>query len=136
MKTYKQLIAEVAEPDSADERRFKAKHVIKKIGHPIEDDAEELQFKGKTKKDASKKSSYDKGEDKKVYESADLTEMFKMGPVKLADGSSVKLSKEEAEAVNDLFGELNSSNKKRMEEEMTKDQSGFDRIVKFAKESQ
>jgi len=136
MKTYKQLIAEVAEPESADEKRFKAKHAVKKIDHPIDDDAEETQFKGKTKKDTSNKASYKKGEDEAVYESADLTEMFKAGSVKLADGSNIKLSKEEAEAVNDLFSELNSSNKKRMEEEMTKDKNGFDRIVKFAKESQ
>lgn len=72
---------------------------------------------------------------KYVAEEVELDEAFKMGSMKLDDGSTVKLSKEDAEAVNELFNELNSSNKKRMEEEMMKNKSGFDKVLKFAKEA-
>ena len=245
MKTFKEIISEVAEPKGGDEKRFKAKHVISKQDHPIEDGAEENQFKGGTKKDKSKKASYEDGKDAEVYEAkaplqyrtfsmsaerdfrvnkktfkemfsgqdlaedpweevpmmmrqleficyaaeeikeytsmtddpeewfqnklahvhgqmqgllayvegdkrmmsakmsdmnpmgeeVELDEAFKKGSMKLKDGSTVKLSKEEAEAVNELFNELNSSNKARMEEEMMKDKSGFDKVLKFAQEA-
>ena len=57
MKTYKEIISEVAEPKGEDEKRFKAKHIIQKINHPA---AEEGQFTGgKTaKKDKSKLSGH------------------------------------------------------------------------------
>jgi hypothetical protein len=76
-----------------------------------------------------------KATDRLAKEEVELDEAFKMGSMKLEDGSTVKLSKEEAEAVNELFSELNSSNKKRMEEEMMKNKSGFDKVLKFAKEA-
>ena len=70
MKTYKEIISEVAEPLGGDEKRFKAKHVIQKINHPA---AEDDQFTGgKTaKKDKSKIASYKDGEDEIVYEELD-----------------------------------------------------------------
>lgn len=182
MKTFKQLVNEVAEPKAGDEKRFKAKHVVAKYGHPA---AEDEQFASKKAKDKSKRASYENGEDEDVYEEAqpkwkvqigkkhytvtarntaeanrkaqmmakkegnsgvggkiermaeevDLDEAFKMGSMKLKDGKTVKLSKEEADAVNSLFNELNASNKKRMQEEMMKDKSGFDKVLKFAKEA-
>lgn len=297
MKTFKDILNEVAEPKGGDEKRFKAKHVIKKIGHPIDDDAEETQFKGRTKKDTSKKASYHDGEDERVYEECGKTvdkdgsnikkfvkkaksmtrtrgdaevnddiadnvteaaqktwrvehkdgvatvkahnenqarsrglskigirksehnsafhrkhtksvkqvdentqldelskktlgsyikkasddkavkmssisnahtdsetrkkhlkkyvkragglqkavdkltkeefinEAVKAGSMKLSDGSRVKLTKEDAEAMNDLFGELNSTNKKRMEEEMMASKDGFEKILNFAREA-
>jgi hypothetical protein len=70
MKTYKQIISEVAEPIGGDEKAFKAKHVIQKINHPA---AEDGQFTGgpSVKKDKSKKASYKEGEDEAVYEETD-----------------------------------------------------------------
>jgi hypothetical protein len=70
MKTYKDIISEVAEPLGGDEKRFKAKHMIQKINHPT---AEDDQFTGgKTaKKDKSKKASHKEGEDEAVYEETD-----------------------------------------------------------------
>lgn len=190
MKTYKEIISEVAEPIGGDEKRFKAKHVIQKINHPA---AEDDQFTGgKTaKKDKSKIASYKDGEDEEVYEAtmtptdvkqrenivtgmkknkADLQsrygdkwksvmyatatkkameesvseleeavevldEAFKAGEMKLSDGSSVKLTNEQASALNSLFKELNSANQKKMQERMMKDKSGFSEIVSFAKEA-
>ena len=71
MKTYKQIISEVAEPLGDDEKRFKAKHVIQKIDHPV---ADENQFTSKnTKKDKSKIAGYKDGEDAVVYEEKTMT---------------------------------------------------------------
>jgi hypothetical protein len=71
MKTYKQIISEVAEPLGDDEKRFKAKHVIQKIDHPV---ADENQFTAKnTKKDKSKISGYKNGDDEIVYEAKMMT---------------------------------------------------------------
>lgn len=65
MKTYKQLIAEVAQPIPQDEKKFKDKHKIEKSDHPV---AADDQFTGDTKKDKSRKADLQKGEDEKVYE--------------------------------------------------------------------
>jgi hypothetical protein len=64
MKSFKQLIAEVAEPKSEDELNFKAKHEIEMIDHP---ESEEHQHT--TEKKARKRlADYAKGEDMTVYE--------------------------------------------------------------------
>ena len=70
MKTFKDIISEVAQPKGGDEKAFKAKHVIQKINHPA---AEDDQFTGgpSAKKDKSKKASYKEGEDEAVYEETD-----------------------------------------------------------------
>lgn len=70
MKTFKDIISEVAQPKGGDEKAFKAKHVIQKIDHPA---AEDSQFTGgsSAKKDKSKKASYKEGEDEAVYEETD-----------------------------------------------------------------
>ncbi len=71
MKTFKQIISEVAEPLGDDEKRFKAKHVIQKIDHPV---ADENQFTAKnTKKDKSKIAGYKDGDDEVVYEAKMMT---------------------------------------------------------------
>jgi hypothetical protein len=70
----------------------------------------------------------------KIKESVDLDEAFKVGALKLKDGSSVSLTKESAEALNGLFNQLNSSNKSKMEEKLMSDSTGFDEILAFAKE--
>lgn len=220
MKTYKDIISEVAEPKGEDEKSFKSKHIIQKIDHPA---AEEGQFTGgKTaKKDKSKLAGYKDGEDKEVYEAhktdmqerygdkwksvmyanatkksmeesvSDLEEVnaskiikdlgagdsvdvvvqknlnnkttkdeilkiirahqwktkmkresvevldeaFKAGDIKLADGSSAKLTNEQAISLNTLFKELTTVNQKKMQERMLKDKKGFSEIVSFAKEA-
>ena len=52
----------------------------------------------------------------KVTESVELDEAVKPGNVKLKSGESVMLSKDDAEAINDAMKELNSSNKKKMQD--------------------
>jgi hypothetical protein len=68
-------------------------------------------------------------------EAVELDEAFKAGEMKLADGSSVKLTNEDVSALNTLFKELNSANQKKMQERMMKDKKGFAEIVSFAKEA-
>lgn len=80
---------------------------------------------------------YDEWKAKKAteeVESVDLDEAFKVGAMKLKDGSSVSLTKESAEALNGLFNQLNSSNKSKMEERLMSGSNGFDEILAFAKE--
>jgi hypothetical protein len=64
MKTFKQLIAEVAQPKSEDELNFKDKHEIDFIDHP---ESEEHQHTAE-KKASKRLADYDEGEDEDVYE--------------------------------------------------------------------
>ena len=64
MKSFKQLIAEVAEPKSEDELNFKAKHEIEMIDHPESGESQHTAEKRGRKRLAD----YAKGEDMTVYE--------------------------------------------------------------------
>lgn len=65
MKTFGQLISEVAQPKAGDEKHFKAKHITTKKDHPS---APDTAFTGGTKKAPKRIADYDKGEDELVYE--------------------------------------------------------------------
>lgn len=206
MRTFKDIISELAEPKARREKAFKDKHVVQKIDHPV---ADEGQFTAKkTKKDKTKHASMHDGEDATVYEETmsdaekkkredivmgmkkskadlkkrygdrwksvmyatatknamkessddtrmgheyqslnkkhvyresveevELDEAFKAGSMKLNDGSSVKVTSEQASSLNTLFKELNSSNKKKMEERLMSSSKGFNEILSFAKEA-
>lgn len=260
MKTFKELINEIAEPRSPDEQRFKMKHVIQRFRYPIDPEIEDQMFKGTVPKDHSKPASYTDGEDEAVYEGwsqppkklskgyssrveaeraedqlykkekrndtfvqkingkfyvvgggkfsigeekienldeisneklrdyasaalqdrnkakankrwkyakkamdkvaskdvndstyrkyrkvkeevdfesfEDLIEAVRPGNLKLKDGSLVRLSRADADAITELFDNLSSSNKTRMEKEMMRDANGYDKILQFAKEAQ
>jgi hypothetical protein len=70
MKSFRQLIAEVAQPKSEDELDFKDKHEIEFIDHP---ESEEHQHTAE-KKSPKRRADYKDGEDMAVYE--DLEETF------------------------------------------------------------
>lgn len=70
MKTFKQLIAEVAQPNNEDELNFKEKHSIEVTPHPH---SKEHQHTAE-KKSPKRRADYDEGEDEEVYEA-------KMDPV-------------------------------------------------------
>lgn len=74
MKTFKEILAEIAEPKSPDEKRFKDKHVTAKHDHPA---AEEDQFTSDKKK-AKRKADLDDEEDEEVYESTEPKYMQKL----------------------------------------------------------
>lgn len=117
-------------PKSEDEQAFVDKHVVDKKDHP---EAEEDQFtsnKKKTKRTADR----EEGEDEAVYEELDEA-TFKPGNMKMKDGSSVKISMQDAKTLSTLFSELTGSNKKKMEDRMMSGKKGFEEILKFAKEA-
>jgi hypothetical protein len=70
MKTFKNLISEVAEPKAGDEKAFKDKHIVTKVGHPV---ALDHQFTGEIPGTSKSKRRADlaPGEDAQVYEAMD-----------------------------------------------------------------
>ena len=72
---------------------------------------------------------------KKLKETIDLDEAVKSGNVKLNDGTRVSVSKDDADAINNLFDNLSPNNKKSMETTMLKDKKSFDEIMNFAREA-
>jgi prefoldin subunit 5 len=64
MKSFRQLIAEVAQPKSEDELNFKDKHEIEFIDHP---ESEEHQHTAE-KRSPKRRADYKEGEDMAVYE--------------------------------------------------------------------
>jgi hypothetical protein len=72
--------------------------------------------------------------EEKIKESV-LDEAFKMGLVKLKDGSSVALKKEDADLLNQLMKGLNEKNRSKMEATMMADKKGFNEILSFAREA-
>lgn len=67
-------------------------------------------------------------------ESVDLDEAFKAGSMKLKDGSTVTLTNESSNSLNNLFNQLSSSNKAKMEQRLMSGSKGFNEILAFAKE--
>ena len=65
----------------------------------------------------------------------DLTENFKTGSVKLNDGSSVLLKKQDADLMNQMFADLNPGNRKKMMKVAMTDKAGFEEILGFAREA-
>lgn len=69
MKTFRQIISEVAQPKSEDELNFKEKHIVTMIDHPV---ASEDQFTADDIDQASRDADYTDDEDKDVYEGVTL----------------------------------------------------------------
>lgn len=68
-----------------------------------------------------------------LYEEySQIEEAFKVGAMKLHDGSAVTLTKESVDALNTLFNQLNGANKAKMEERMMSGKKGFQEILSFA----
>lgn len=68
----------------------------------------------------------------KATEEVHLDEAFKVGSMKLHDGSTVTLTRESVDSLNGLFNQLNGSNKAKMEERMMSGKKGFQEILSFA----
>lgn len=69
----------------------------------------------------------------KIKES--LQEAVKAGRIKLDDGSSITVSKKDADLLNQMFKDLNKKNRKMMQDTMMTDKAGFEEIVGFAREA-
>jgi hypothetical protein len=70
-----------------------------------------------------------------LSEEVDLTENFKQGTVSLKDGSSVLVKKQDADLLNQMFKDLNATNRKRMMDVAMTDRAGFNEILGFAREA-
>lgn len=70
-------------------------------------------------------------------EDVDLDEAFKINPVntKLNDGSMVKISKDDASALNGLYNSLNPENAKTMIKKMMQDKKSYGEILAFANQA-
>lgn len=64
-----------------------------------------------------------------------IDEAVKVGNMRLSDGSTVKITKEDAQLMNQMFKDLNAKNRKTMESVMKKDKAGFKEILGFAREA-
>lgn len=71
----------------------------------------------------------------KVPARESVDEAFKVGQNKLKDGSVVKLASEDVKVLKDLYKNLNSSNRKTMDERATRDEKSFKEVLAFAKET-
>lgn len=69
MKTFRDILSEVAQPSAGDEINFKEKHVI---DHILDPNAEEDQFTADKIKKFKNRPDYKKGEDMAVYEGVTL----------------------------------------------------------------
>lgn len=80
-KSFKNIINEVYEPKSPDEKKFKDKHISKLFPNMFADSQYDKLFKGSTTEvDRGKdRHGYNPGEDEKVYEDTQLDEMYKVG---------------------------------------------------------
>ena len=72
---------------------------------------------------------------KYVRESFELSEAFKVGAVKLNDGSSVIIKEADAKLLNQLVNELTDKNREAMMKTAMKDKKSFNEILSFAKEA-
>ncbi len=93
--------------------------------------ADRLKYKKELSRDTNKrKSGMDTALNKLTKE--DLDEAFKVGSMKLHDGSAVTLTRESVDSLNGLFHQLNGANKAKMEERMMSGKKGFQEILSFA----
>jgi hypothetical protein len=93
--------------------------------------ADRLKYKKELSSDTKKrKAGMDTALNKLTKE--DLDEAFKVGSMKLHDGSSVTLTRESVDSLNGLFHQLNAVNKSKMEERMMSGKKGFQEILSFA----
>jgi hypothetical protein len=71
----------------------------------------------------------------KIKTNESLAEAFSQGIVKLQDGSQVILKKQDADLLNQMFKDLSSNNRKKMQSAAMKDEVGFEEILGFAREA-
>lgn len=91
-------------------------------------------------KTAKPKITDDDGQDKIITNESILKELaenvkFKVGMMKLKDGKSVVLKKQDADLLTQMFKDLSPNNRKKLGVVAMKDQSGFDEILGFAREA-
>lgn len=113
----------------------------RRAGYGFDESVEEELKGGQKKLDHNKNGKIDAHDfhlmrKKKMKEEVEiLHEAFKQGVVKLKDGGSVVLKKEDADLLNQMFKDLSAGNRKKMQEVAMKDKAGFEEILGFAREA-
>ena len=87
----------------------------------------------RTRMTTTRPVQHDEYGQEKIKES--LQEAVKAGRLKLDDGSFITVSKKDAELLNQMFNDLNKSNRKKMQDTMMSDKAGYSEIVGFAREA-
>lgn len=155
-KFLKDILSEVAEPKSGDEKRFKEKHVVNVTPYPVNGTDEVVTAK-KAKKDKSKITHMSSEEEEGMYEETDLNNAFDVVADILANdqndvtsavidvvesnenviyvldnGDAVELTVEEASAIANVLELLDEENSNLFLELLVKDTETFNRMVEFA----
>lgn len=87
-----------------------------------------IEYKDQKERDAIASKYFKMAEEVEFIEEA-----VKAGTIKLENGKSIKVTKEDAAAFNAVLKELNPDNRKRMESEMMKDEKAYKNMLTFAK---
>jgi hypothetical protein len=146
MKKFKSLREAVTDhivPKKDDEKNMSKNdvkvadlHKVETDDHPVATDAQHPK-KGKKKFSGVRKvkanEEVDIEEEIELKEVEFIDEAIKAGILKLENGKSVKVTKEDAETLNSVLKDLNPGNRKRMEVEMMKDQKSYNDMLTFAK---
>lgn len=72
---------------------------------------------------------------RKVTKESTIMEKYKPGKLKLKSGDMVTVSKQDADLLNSMLGDMNPRNRKEMEKVLQTDKAGFEEIVGFAREA-
>jgi hypothetical protein len=109
----------------------------KRYGEPNKEDMITHHGRFSDAKKAAKNWAKTKGHDTVyVMENFDYTlEEVSSGSLQLKSGETVKLSESDASAINSVLASLSVSNKKKMEEELTRNKQSFTKIIQFARKA-
>lgn len=108
----------------------------KQYGEPSKDEMMSHRGSFKDAKKAAQKWAASKGKySVYIMESVKLEEEIRAGLMKLKSGESITVSSKDASIINEVLSSLNSTNKKKMEEELMRDKVSYQRMLKFAKEA-
>ena len=98
---------------------------------------------GKTRtvmKTTKAKRTDDSGQDKIITNESIIQELeenikFKVGMMKLKNGKSVVLKKQDADLLTQMFKDLSANNRRKLGQVAMKDEAGFKEILGFAREA-
>ena len=86
------------------------------------------------------KRTDDSGQDKIITNESIIQELeenikFKVGMMKLKNGKSVVLKKQDADLLTQMFKDLSANNRRKLGQVAMKDEAGFKEILGFAREA-
>lgn len=148
-KFLRDIISEVAQPESDGDKAFKDKHVVAGTDLPVKDGKKiwDILNGGTMKKDHSKISSYKDGEDEQVYEQAENSEEILEGiidtlrqvvesetplQIKFKDGNVLDVDVETASKLVAVSEELADNNLDIFIKSLEESEVSFMKMLDFA----